>query len=166
MPLQPLPVTTYLSLVASAQSAPTAPHASSVSTAGRRSGLFETLLGDPRVLYQEVLEDPSRFEPEAMDLIQRLVAGAVSLDALTSTEREMLDRAVLDWSRPRHSSRGSSTSPSTISSDLPEEVERSYQEALEDPDVELEYREGGPPVPVSLAPEVPTDPVPTFWWRQ
>jgi hypothetical protein len=141
------------------------PPASNVSER-RRSGLFETLLGDPRVLYQEMLEDPSRFDAEVTELVLRLVAGATNLESLTSEEREVLDRAVLDWASPRHSSRGPSPSSTPTSSGLPEEVERPYAELLEDSDVELEYREGGPPVPISLAPEMPHDPVPTFWWRQ
>lgn len=165
MPLRPLPVSTYLSLVALAQSAPHTPPVSSASRP-RGSGLFETLLGDPRALYQEVLEDPNRFEEGVIELSQQLVSGATSLDALTSMEKDLLDRAVLDWSRPRHSSPGPSAQPSSTSSGVPEEVELSYAEAMDDPDVELEYREHGPPVPLSLTPDLLTEAPPTFWWRQ
>lgn len=165
MPLRPLPVSTYLSLVALAQSAPHTPPVSSASRP-RGNGLFETLLGDPLVLYQEVLEDPNRFEDGVVELVQQLVSGATSLDALTSMEKDLLDRAVLDWSRPRHSSPGPGAKPSGISSSVPEEVELSYAEAMDDPDVELEYREHGPPVPLSLTPDLLTETPPTFWWRQ
>lgn len=43
-----------------------------------------------------------------------------------------------------------------------------YEDALTDPDVELEYSEDGRHVPIlksSAAPDIPGESPQTFWWR-
>jgi len=135
----------------------------------RQSGLFTALLGDPKVLYYEILEDPERFEDGVSDLVQQLVAGARTLESLTRDEHNLLDRATLDWSTPRHRTPGSAE-PRPISRDsVPPAVEHlTYEDALADPAVELEYSEDGRHVPIlegSAAPDIPGEAPETFWWR-
>lgn len=134
----------------------------------KRDGLFTVLLGDPRVLYYELLEDPSRFEEGVSDLIQQLVSGARSLESLSTDEMQLLDRAVVDWTRPRHRTSASSQ-PSLESNVSQPAVEYlSREEAVADPEVDLEYREDGQHVPIlegTATPEIPTEAPSTFWWR-
>lgn len=163
MPLKPLPVATYLKacelvrMRGPAQSPPP-----------RSRGLFEAMIGDPRVLYYELLEDPTRFEEGTSELVQQLVAGARSLSSLNQQEMYLLDRAVLDWTKPRHSSPGPVATSSRTSPPLPAALAHlTREELLDDPGVELEYREDGQHMPViDLAPEIPMERPTTFWWRK
>lgn len=60
------------------------------------------MIGNPGVIYYELLEDPKRFSSEAADLIQRLVSGATSFDKLTDQERVELNEATLAMFGTRH----------------------------------------------------------------
>ena len=131
-----------------------------------QKGLFEAYLGDPRVLYYELIEDPSRFEDGVSDLVQQLVGGMKQLEQLSPAEKRLLDRATLSWAEPRHRPSGDSLTRSS-STPLPvKEPPATYAEALEDPDIELEYREHGAPVPILDADlgDISAEAPPTFWW--
>lgn len=67
----------------------------------KRSGLFLDLVGDPQVLYQDLLEDPNRYEEGVSNLLQDLTSGQRSIDELSKTEMHLLDRAVLDFNQPK-----------------------------------------------------------------
>jgi hypothetical protein len=131
--------------------------------------LFDALVGDPRVLYYELMEDPSRFEEEVATLVQQIVSGQKPYESLSSTEKTLLDRATLDWARTRHQK---PKAPSPISSKSPaptqpEAVQHlTRAEAVSDPSVELEYREDGRHVPLQTTPEPDIPAAPTFWWRK
>jgi len=66
----------------------------------KRSGLFLDMLGDPQVLYQDLLEDPSKYEEGVSRLLQELISGQQQLSELNDQEMGLLDRAVLDFNQP------------------------------------------------------------------
>ena len=132
-------------------------------------GLFDALVGDPRVLYYELMEDPSRFEEETATLVQQMVSGQKQYENLSSAERTMLDRATLDWARSRHQK--PTTPPGSSKPRAPAQPEAvrhlTRADAIADPSVELEYREDGQHVPIqhtSSALDIPKPP--TNWWRK
>ena len=139
------------------------------STTEKRDGLFIALVGDPRILYYELIEDPSRFEDGVSDLILHLVAGTRQMESLTADELSLLDRAVVDWMRPRHQTSGT-LQPRPVLKDSHSAMEYlSRKDALADPDVELEYSEDGRHVPIlndSPVPDMPQEAPPTFWWTK
>jgi len=66
---------------------------------GRKDqGIFEALLGDPRALFQDLIDDPSRYGPEVSALIQEMMAGK-QLSELTDDERAMLDAATVEFAQ-------------------------------------------------------------------
>lgn len=167
--LQPALVPTFKSVSDLARDALEAERHRPASTIGKQDGLFAALLGDPRILYYELMEDPSRFEEGVSDLTQQLVSGARSMQSLAPDEVEMLNRAVIDWTRPRH--RSLPSKPSNLeSSDSPSAADYlTMEEALADPDVELEYSEDGRHMPIfedSPGPDIPDEAPPTFWWAK
>lgn len=127
-------------------------------------GLFEALIGDPTVLYQELLEDPARFDPEVADLLQLLVAGQKKLDELEPNERLLLDAAVVDFASPKSQPEPQKLPPEPKADQLPAALEHvlNEQEALDDDSVELEWHEGGKLIPLV---DVPDEPPPTHWWK-
>ena len=142
----------------SAQDAPKKP---------RATGLFSALIGDVRILYQELLEDPGRFDERAAELLQNLSSGGQQLSTLTPEEMDVLDAATLDYARPRRSQPSSETK----SKRLPEEPTAvkylTRREALEDPSVPLVYNEGGGFTPLSEeSSSLPIERPSTFWWKK
>lgn len=67
----------------------------------RPSGLFLDLLGDPQILYQDLLEDPKKYEEGVSSLLQEIISGQRKLDELDKQELTLLDRATLDFNQPR-----------------------------------------------------------------
>jgi hypothetical protein len=66
----------------------------------KRGGLFSELLRDPKVLLQDLLANPEKYEDGVASLVQELVASNRSLNDLSPAETELLDRATLDFSQP------------------------------------------------------------------
>jgi hypothetical protein len=127
-------------------------------------GLFECLVGEPRALYYEMLEDPSRFEEGAVELVQMLVTGQRQSSSLSPAERTLLDHATLDWARPRHRHAGGSTSGETpVRSEAIDHL--TFQDLLDDPNVDLVQNEDGTLSPLEPEPVVPEEKPDTFWWR-
>ncbi len=134
----------------------------------RQKGLFEALIGDPRILYQELLEDPNRFDSDAAQVIQELSVGIRQLSDLTHAELELLNEATLDFSRPRRPQPSSkpivrkSPEMSTAAKHLAQDA------SLADPGVELVHHEGAKPTLLSeeTALVMPSDRPSTFWWRK
>ena len=121
-------------------------------------GLFSALIGDPRVLYYELLEDPRRFEPEAESLVQQLVSGARTTESLSPAEMEVLNRATIDMTGPRHKEE-----PQVLPVEL---VPASANPLLDEEDKELEYMDDGKLVTLDESTPLPEEAPATFWWRQ
>jgi len=66
----------------------------------QRDGLFGALLRDPRVLLQDLLANPEKYEDGVASLVQELAAGSRKLDDLAPAEVELLDRATVDFNQP------------------------------------------------------------------
>ena len=66
----------------------------------RPSGLYVSLLDDPKVLLQDLLSNPAKYEPGVAELLQDLVAGRREHGALSTQQSELLDRAVIDFTQP------------------------------------------------------------------
>jgi hypothetical protein len=49
---------------------------------------------------EDLLRCPNKYEEDVFPLAQQLVTGSKQLSELTENERDMLDRAVIDFSRP------------------------------------------------------------------
>ncbi len=68
------------------------------ATTSRPKGLFAELLGgDALVLHQDAEESPEKYDDGAISLLRRLVQGSQRKEELTPAERELLDRATLDF---------------------------------------------------------------------
>jgi hypothetical protein len=65
----------------------------------KRDGLFSALLRDPKILLQDLLVNPEKYEDGVASLVQELVSSNRGLDDLNSNEMELLDRATLDFSQ-------------------------------------------------------------------
>lgn len=59
------------------------------------------LLGDPKVLMQDVLSDPDKYEEEVFSLTQDLASGRRAMSDLKEHEMQLLDRATIDFTQPR-----------------------------------------------------------------
>jgi len=68
------------------------------TTGGSSPGLYESFLGSPEPLFQDLLNDPSRYEPGVDTLLQTMINGR-KLSDLTPEEKEMLNRATLEFSQ-------------------------------------------------------------------
>jgi hypothetical protein len=76
-------------------------------------GLFDSFVGDPAVLFEDLLRSPEKYEPGVQELLMELLGGR-QLSALSKDERALLDRATLDWNR-KTSSPPPPASPATSS---------------------------------------------------
>lgn len=136
----------------------------------RRPGerrLFEALLGDPKVLYLEYLEDPSRFDEETGELVQQLSHGALHLKDLNQEQMQLLDLATLEYAAPRRSRKPFDETKSTSEQSRMVMEHLTRREALDDPDIELEYREDGNHTPIMSSVEMPNlEGPPTRWWEK
>lgn len=106
------------------------------------------------MLFHGLLEAPERYEEGTDELLQQLVSGQKNRGELTPQERELLNRATLEFAagtRPTPSGEKQQQTPSPRRSRLtpPEEVE-------------LIYNENGPPTVDMDLPESP----PTRWWER
>jgi len=159
-PFQPPPPPTFPDLFQLAEEAAQQTTPSPV----RNEGLFAALIGDPMVLYQELLEDPERFDPEAAELLQLFAAGQKKLDELTPGERTLLDLAVIDFASPRTPPPKPELPPEPKKAKLPDALEHilTEQDAMDNPSVDIEWHEGGRLIPIL---DVPDEAPPTHWWR-
>ena len=148
----------FFSLVAEDASSPTS------TSAAAETSLFKLLVSDPRSLYYEFLEDPSRFDQEATELIQLVGSGAMSVSSLTSDQLQILDRATMAMMEPRHRAASPDLLPSLESSSGRPAIAHLLSD---DEDQELEYTDEGRLVPLDNRPPARTpDAPPTFWWRK
>jgi hypothetical protein len=114
-----------------------------VANEPKPTGLFSAMVGDPDVLYQDLLDNPSRYEEGVSSLLLGLTSGERRISDISKQEMELLDRAVLDLGQPRR--------------DKPKPK----------PEV-APKRMAARPTPVAQPPKVPgsnTD-LPPYWWLQ
>ncbi len=123
--------------------------------------LFEALIGDARVLFQELLEDPSRFEPGVDELLQEVIGGTKTFAELGRTDRDLLNRATVDFATAKRPTPAKTEcAPRPQAGQLPTAARAAMGSFDEEP--ELEWRESGRHAPVIDIPEGP----PTFWWKK
>ncbi len=127
------------------------------SRPGRNRGLFESLIADPRVLFHGLLETPESYESGVSELLQNLVSGRRNREELTQQERELLDRATVEFAtakRPQQD--GGATAPSS-------QAAKTKRPLTPPEEVELIYQDRGPHIPVTA--DIPDSP-PSFWWKK
>lgn len=107
-----------------------------------KTDLFGNLIGDPRVLFQDVLDRPEDYEEGLAELLIELLDGRTKPEELDPTRRDMLNRSVLDFAQPP---RPKQQQP-VVRQQAPEAMQMA----------EDEYEE-------YYEPELPSEPQP-FWW--
>jgi hypothetical protein len=112
--------------------------------AAPRKGLFESLIGDPRVLFYDLLDAPDSFEPGTAELLQELISGKPQ-ESLTKEQASLLDRATLVYA----SVKKPKPTKGLESRGMPEAAKMASRDEEDEPEVTI--------------PELPTGP--TFWWR-
>jgi hypothetical protein len=80
-------------------------------------GLFSSLIGNPLVLLEDYLREPSKYEESTEQLLQELAAGTKTLDVLSSEEMSVLDRATLDYNRKLPAKTAAAPAPSKKEAD-------------------------------------------------
>ena len=64
----------------------------------RARGLFAELLGSSaETLFGDLLDHPDKYEDGVAELVQQLISGAKKLEELSEQERDLLNRATLDF---------------------------------------------------------------------
>lgn len=101
------------------------------------------LQNDPAVLFDDFISHPDKYEPEAAELIQLLVSGQREVDDLDPDERQVLDRATVDFSTPYRPKKDSLPTTPSRAPDSP-------------PPLPMEFEDDDIP----LAP----NPMGAFWW--
>ncbi len=111
------------------------------------------MIRDPRVLLYNLLDSPDSYESGVAELLQQLISKTRTLESLTKSEQELLDRAVIDFTAPKR------TKPEVESEKLAAKRERTLvEQKLEEEEEESEDEADGLHV-------LPSD-TPTFWWRK
>lgn len=100
-------------------------------------------MGDPGVLYQDLLENPSKYEDAVLPLVQSLVTEQRALHELSDEEMRSLDRATLDFSQPARQT----APPEPVAPPAPRRGESDV--VYQDPDVKSPFPDGKPDA---------------FWW--
>lgn len=122
-------------------------------------GLYEGLIGDARVLYQALQEDPERFEDGLEDLLHEILSSNKSTEDLDPEKKRALDRAVLDFAM------GKTALGEPRKKPAPSGLSRA-REATGPSMPELEHHEGGRLIPVERDAPIEIPDVPTFWWTK
>jgi hypothetical protein len=136
---------------------------------GRKTGLFGSLINDPRVMFYALLDRPESFEPGVSELLQKLISGKTKNDELTREELSLLDRAVIDFV---YEKRPQAKVEEPVDHEDPDALKAASGELDED-ELEVEDAEEGElplggdqlgEAPVALRPPIEMPEVPTFWW--
>ena len=130
----------------------------------KKQELFEALVGDARELFQELLEDPSRYETGVSEALQQLINGTKKFQDLEQYDRDLLNRATVDFATAKSPtpSRDRTAQPQAQAQagGLPVAAQAAMGSFEREP--ELEWRDEGHPAPVIEIPDTP----PSFWWRK
>lgn len=127
--------------------------------ASRRRGLFEQLLGEPSILYNDLLDDPEKYEEGVAQLLLLLIGGKKSLDQLTVEESHLLDRATLDFNIP------TSHKPESLTVPIPTRPPEDDSGDERDIEYHEPMRSSQPPMPVHEL-DSPLEGSPSFWWQK
>lgn len=130
----------------------------------RDLGVFQALLGEPKILFEAWLDNPDIFDQRVGPLLLSLMAGR-KMEDLSPTEFELLNAATLELAQYRPPP--------------PKPVEQVVSKELTDPDEqpydepEIEWNERGGAAPQAPAPrallelaETDVTKVPTRWWER
>lgn len=99
----------------------------SIERPKKRKGLFSELIGDPQIIFQDLLLNPNKYEEGVSELIQDLVSKRKTLERLDEREMQMLDRAVIDYNSPNRRPEQQLRAP-----EKPKEKEEPDEEEIED----------------------------------
>jgi hypothetical protein len=139
-----------------------APPIASPASSPRR-GLFVSLVGDPTVMFDDLLRSPEKYEEGVSDLLLGMVTGRRSLKDLSPEEMEVLDRATVDLNRKTSSSKPDSSpekSLATAPQQTSSEDSELQKEAAEAKEAKAEERAEA--MPADLVPDEEMIP---FWFR-
>ncbi len=105
-----------------------------------------SMVGDPTVLFSDLIDDPGRYEDGVDTLLQQLMHKQKKLEDLNERERQLLNSAVVTFVQaPRRA---------------PTPVPTVRKKAPEPEEVDLD--EHGAPTPTE--PDIPE--APAFWWKR
>jgi hypothetical protein len=107
--------------------------AAPAESAPRTDGLFSALVGDPNVLYSDLIQYPHKYGEEASALIQALSSGQRKLQDLNPAEQQVLDRAVIDFSGSNRLPPAPPPPPTPAPKREPKEREIEYHEPVKSP---------------------------------
>lgn len=120
-----------------------------------KQGLFEQLLGDPRVLYDAWLARPDDFDPRLGEILMALLMGQSNLQTLLPGDLALLDAATLDFAQNR---------PRKAPAPPPPPKPRPELEDDQEPDLEWTERgRQGAPLALPVLPDIQA--TPTRWWE-
>jgi len=125
-----------------------------------RKELFEALVGDARALFQELLEDPSRYETGVSEALQQLINGTKKFQELDQSDRDLLNRATVDFATTKSPTPSRDRAARPQARELPAAARAAMSESDEEP--ELEWRDDGRHAPIMEMPNAPS----SFWWRK
>jgi hypothetical protein len=133
------------------------------SASTQSSSLFHGLIGNPAVLFEDLLADPSRYEDGVAELLQLVIGGVKKLEDLTPEEMQLLDRAAFEFAQaPKKTPKPLSPAPKEEPEEFEELYEKDaevrYHESSAQPDFTLDYAFDG-----AAGTE---DKPPSFWWKK
>lgn len=111
-------------------------------------GLFESLLNNPAILYEDFLKDPTKYDPALEKLLMELATGNKQVRTLLPADRMLLDVATLEYAqapRPKPPAKPAAQAPTT-DDDVVEEW-TSTKEQKPRPGI-----------------DVPVTELPAYWW--
>ena len=130
----------------------------------RKAGLFESLIGDPTIIFQSLLDDPARYEDGVAELLQELIYRRKRIEDLTEEELELLNRAALEFTQGKPTKKELPL-PAELMKKAPMSVRAALGDFEDDDEPDLEFREVGRPQAVAAPIVLPPTP-PSFWWKQ
>ena len=100
----------------------------------KETGLFEGLLGgDPRIIFQDLVTCPHKYQPGVDVLLQELISGQRKLKDLNPDEITELDHATLEYAQPTRAPLEEPSSPLTQREDPADYLPELMDEADEEP---------------------------------
>jgi hypothetical protein len=134
---------------------------SSAPTAEQRS-LFDSLLGDPLTLFQDVLDHPQDYDESLPVLLQEVIQGSKKLDELSDDDRRRLDDAVLVFVDPVPAAAPPDPPPDSPAPTPPGPKRPTPNRTTP---IERVLAEHSTPTVPAGPPNIPEAP-PTFWWKK
>lgn len=129
------------------------------------SSLFESLVGEPRLLLEAYINDPKSYEHELLPVLTKLVSG-IRYEELTPEEKELLNRATVTYAERTSASKKlneQSTRTQSSSMDDPSDEDGEDDEEAYGIPGELITREGQSP---ELMPPFEVPVAAERWWMK